>query len=70
MRAISIVGAILIAAGLYILIKSPTYNSDKSLFKVGDVEAKVQQSHDIPPWAGGVAVVAGVVLVVAGVRKR
>jgi drug/metabolite transporter (DMT)-like permease len=70
MRAVQIIGAILIAAGLYILIKSPTYSSDKSLFKIGDVEAKVQQSHDIPPWAGGVAVAAGVVLVVVGVRKR
>jgi drug/metabolite transporter (DMT)-like permease len=70
MRAIQIIGAILIAAGLFILIKSPSYSSDKSLFKVGSVEATVQQDHAIPPWAGGAALAAGLVLVVAGLRKR
>jgi drug/metabolite transporter (DMT)-like permease len=69
MRVVQILGAILIAAGLYVLIKSPTYSSDKSLFKVGEVEAKIQQNREIPPWAGGVALAAGVVLVVVGVRK-
>jgi hypothetical protein len=70
MRAVQIIGAILIAGGLYILVKSPSYSSDKSLFKVGQVEATVQQSHEIPAWAGGVALAAGVVLVVTGFRKR
>jgi hypothetical protein len=70
MRALQIVGAILIAGGLYILIKSPTYSSDKSLFKVGQVEAKLQQDHEVPSWVGGVTLAAGIVLVVAGVRKR
>jgi hypothetical protein len=69
MRAVQIIGAILIAGGLYVLIKSPTYSSDKSLFKVGQVEAKLQQDHEIPSWVGGVALAAGVVLVVAGVRR-
>ena len=70
MRAIQIIGAIMIAAGLFILIKSPSYSSDKSLFKVGSVEATVSQDHVIPPWAGGAILVAGVVLVVVGLRKR
>jgi hypothetical protein len=69
MRAVQIIGAILIAGGLYVLIKSPTYSSDKSLFKVGQVEAKLQQDHEIPSWLGGVALAAGVVLVIAGVRR-
>ncbi len=70
MRVIQIIGAILIAAGLFILIKSPSYSSDKSLFKVGSVEATVKQDRTIPPWAGGAVLAAGVVLVVAGLRKR
>jgi drug/metabolite transporter (DMT)-like permease len=70
MRVIQIIGAILIAGGLYILIKSPSYASDKSLFKVGSVEAKVQEDHPIPAWAGGAALAAGVILVVAGLRKK
>jgi drug/metabolite transporter (DMT)-like permease len=70
MRILQIVGAILIAGGLFVLIKSPSYSSDKSVFKLGDVEAKVSQEHAIPSWAGGVALAAGVVLVVVGIRKQ
>jgi hypothetical protein len=69
MRILQIVGAILIAGGLFILIRSPSYSSEKSLFKVGDVEAKVAQEHAIPPWAGGAALAAGVILIVVGARK-
>ncbi len=69
MRVLQILGALLIAGGLFILIKSPSYSSDKSVFKVGDLEAKVAQEHAIPPWAGGAALAAGVVLIVVGARK-
>jgi hypothetical protein len=69
MRILQIVGALLIAAGLFVLIKSPSYSSEKSVFKIGDVEAKVAQEHAIPPWAGGAALAAGVVLIVVGARK-
>ena len=69
MRILQIVGALLIAGGLFVLIKAPSYSNDKSLFKIGDVEAKVAQEHAIPPWAGGAALAAGVVLIVVGARK-
>jgi hypothetical protein len=69
MRILQIVGGILIAGGLFVLIKAPSYSSDKSVFKIGDVEAKVAQEHPIPPWAGGAAIAAGVVLIVIGARK-
>jgi hypothetical protein len=45
MRVLQIVGALLIAGGLFILFKTPSYSSEKSVFKVGDVEAKVSQEH-------------------------
>jgi drug/metabolite transporter (DMT)-like permease len=69
MRAVQVIGAILIATGLYILVASPSYSSDKSLFKVGQVEAKIQQDRQIPPWVGGAALAAGVVLMAMGFRK-
>jgi hypothetical protein len=69
MRILQIVGALLIAGGLFVLIKTPTYSSEKSVFKIGDVEAKVSQEHAIPPWAGGAAIAVGVVLIVVGARK-
>jgi len=70
MRILQIIGALLIAAGLYVLIKAPTYSSEQSVFKVGNIEAKVQRERDIPPWAGGAALAAGAVLVVVGLKKR
>jgi hypothetical protein len=70
MKILQIIGAILIAAGLYVLVKGASYPSDKSLFKVGNVEAKIEEHHDIPPWIGGVGIAAGVVLVVVGLGKR
>ena len=69
MRILQVVGALLIAGGLFVLIKAPSYSSDKSVFKIGDVEAKVAQEHAIPPWAGGAALASGVVLIVVGARK-
>jgi hypothetical protein len=69
MRILQIVGAILIAGGIFVLVKAPTYSSEKSVFKVGSVEAKVSQDHAIPAWAGGVALAAGVVLIAVGARK-
>jgi len=50
MRILQILGAILIAGGLFVLIKAPSYSSEKSVFKIGDVEAKVSQQQEIPAY--------------------
>jgi hypothetical protein len=70
MRAVQIIGVLLILGAIFIFVKAPSYSSDKSLFKVGPVEAKVQQEHEIPIWVGGVALAAGVVLVLGALRKK
>jgi drug/metabolite transporter (DMT)-like permease len=69
MRILQVVGAILIIGGLFVLIKSPSYSSEKSILKIGGVEASVAQEHAIPPWAGVAALVAGAVLIAVGFRK-
>ncbi|HEY2676269.1 MAG TPA: hypothetical protein VGI65_04820 [Steroidobacteraceae bacterium] len=69
MRVLQILGILLILGGLFVLIEAPGYSSEKSVFKIGDVEAKVSQQHPIPPWVGGAALAAGVILIVAGARK-
>ena len=68
MRGLQILGAVLILVGLFVLIRSPSYTSEKSVLRIGDMEAKVSQEHAIPAWAGGLALAAGVVLVI-GARK-
>ncbi len=70
MRGALIIGALLIAGGLYVLIQSPSYSQDRPVLKVGPVEAKVSEQHAIPPWVGGAALAAGVVLVVVGMRGK
>lgn len=69
MRALQILGAILIAAGLFVIIKQPTYPHEESVFKLGDIEAKLQEKRPFPGWVGGVLLGAGGVLVLVGFRK-
>jgi hypothetical protein len=71
MRALQISGVILIAIGLWFIIRPPTYTREESVFKAGDLEARVQETRPLPGWIGGAALGAGVVLVVVGFyRKR
>ena len=69
MRALQIPGLVLIVIGLWLIIRPPSYSHDETVLKFGDVEAKMQQQRIIPGWVGGVALGAGVVLVVFGLRK-
>lgn len=69
MRAVQISGAILIAVGLFVIIRPPSYTREESVIKFGDLEAKVQQQHAVPGWVGGVLLGAGCVLVVVGLKK-
>jgi drug/metabolite transporter (DMT)-like permease len=64
-----IAGAILIAVGLLLIIKPPSYSREESVLKLGDLEASVQQQHTVPGWVGGALLGAGCVLVVVGLRK-
>jgi hypothetical protein len=70
MRALLISGAILIAIGLWVIIRPPSYTHEQSVLKLGDVEAKVQREQPVPGWAGGIALGAGLVLFVAGLKRR
>jgi hypothetical protein len=70
MRVSLIVGAILAVVGAFVIIKGVSYTREESVFKLGGIEAKVEQKHRIPEWAGGIALGAGLVLLVTGLRKR
>jgi cytochrome c biogenesis protein CcdA len=69
MRALRISGLVLIAIGLWIIIRPPSYSREESVFKFGDVEARMQEQRSLPGWVGGVALGAGLVLVVVGFRR-
>ena len=70
MRALQISGAVLIVIGLWMIIRPPSYSREESVLRLGDIEAKMQQEHPVPGWVGGLALGAGLVLVVVGMTKR
>jgi hypothetical protein len=69
MRPMTIIGALLIAAGLFVVINGASFTRDKTVLKVGPIEANVKQQESIPPWAGAVAIAIGIGCVVIGIRK-
>jgi hypothetical protein len=70
MRVSLLAGAILTAIGVFVIVKGVSYSKEESVFKLGGIEAKVQQERRIPQWTGGIALGAGLVLVVTGLMKR
>jgi hypothetical protein len=69
MRATQILGVILIVVGLWVILRPPSYSHEERVLKLGEVEAKVQRERPVPGWAGGIALGAGIVLIVVGFRK-
>jgi hypothetical protein len=70
MRGTLIAGVVLAVVGGFVIIKGVSYTSDESVFKFGGLEAKMQQKRRVPEWIGGLALGAGLVLVITGLRKR
>ena len=56
--------------GVWMVIRPPSYSREESVFKLGDVEAKMQQERQVPGWVGGMALGAGLVLLVVGSKSR
>lgn len=73
MRPISIIGVLLIIAGIAALILDEvSFTKRETVLQIGGakIEAESKDTFPIPPIASIAAVVAGVVLVVVGYRKR
>jgi hypothetical protein len=70
MRPQALVGIILLVIGAFILFRGMSYKSKDEVLKVGDLKASVEQKHAVPTWAGGVALVAGIVLLAGGMKRR
>ena len=70
MRVSLIAGAILTVLGAFVVFKGVGYTREESVFKFGGIEAKMEQEHRIPQWIGGIALGAGLVLLITGLKKR
>jgi len=60
---------VLIGLGAFVFLRGASVTSRKNVLTVGDVRLTSQESRAIPPWAAGIAVATGIVLLVAGARK-
>jgi hypothetical protein len=71
MRVGLIIAGILVAAlGIAAYLGKLNFNHDKEVLKIGDVSAKVEEQKTVPQWIGGIAVLVGAGLVVAGAMRR
>lgn len=70
MRLLQVVGLVLVLLGGYVLVRGFLYTSRKSVVEIGEFQAALEEKRELPRWAGGVAVTAGLLLLVAGVRRR
>ena len=72
MRALAILGILLIVFGVLVLgFQGVTYFTNERVVDAGPIKVDVQRPHTIilNPVAGVVAVAAGLVLVLVGVRR-
>jgi len=72
MKPISIVGVLLIVFGIVALIyQGITYTKRETVIDIGPLKATAerQKTLPLPPVVGGLALVGGIVLLVAGGRK-
>ena len=72
MKALTIVGVVLIILGVFALAyQGVTYSTKEKVVDLGPlkVEAEREKTIPLPPVLGVAAIVGGIVLVVAGTRK-
>jgi uncharacterized membrane protein len=70
MRPQALIGIVLVVLGAFILFRGMSYSDRDEVLKVGDVKASVESKKAVPAWAGGVALVAGIALIAAGMKRR
>jgi hypothetical protein len=73
MRPTSIIGLLLIIGGLAALLMGGfSYNKSEKVLDVGPLEATVQTKERVPlpPIVGGLAMAAGVALLLVGQKKK
>jgi hypothetical protein len=70
MRPLSLVGILLLVVGAFIVFRGMTYKSRDEVLRVGDLKASVEEERAVPTWVGGAAIVAGIALVAAGMKRR
>jgi len=70
MRLTLLAGIALVLAGSVVLYRGGTFTSRRDVLKVGDLKITAEEQHPIQPWIAGAAVLAGVTLIITGMRRK
>lgn len=70
MKPLIIAGILVAALGAFVLVRGLSYPSHRSMMRIGDLQATVQQDRAVPQWAGIAAVAAGALMIGVGLRGR
>ena len=69
MRPLLIAGIALVGLGAFLLLRGG-FTTRQNILEVGDVKISADEKQSVSPWVGGLVVLAGVAVLVAGARKR
>ncbi len=70
MRPQMLIGVLLIALGGFLFYNGGSFTTQKKLVEIGDLKVTAPEEHALPKWAGAVAVLAGLGLVVVGAQSQ
>jgi len=70
MRPLTLAGIVLLVLGGFILLRGLSYTSRQSVLQVGEFQATMEERQAVPTWIGALALAGGIVLLVAGRRRR
>ncbi len=68
MRLRRIAGIVLVAVGIFILIRGWNYTSQRGVLTVGEFKASVEEKRGVPKWVGALLVAGGAVLIITDRR--
>lgn len=63
-------GIILAAVGIAAFTGQLNFTQDKEVVKIGGLSASVKEEKSVPQWIGGVGVLVGLGLIVAGAMRK
>ena len=70
MRPLIIAGILVAALGAFMLLRGTGFTSRRDMGHMGDTTVMANDRQSITPWAGGLALLVGLGLIVVGARKR
>jgi hypothetical protein len=70
MRLGILMGAALLILGGVVTFRGLNYSTHRSVLKIGEFEAKVEEQKTVPLWVGGVLAVGGLGLIVYSLQRR